>query len=360
MNKRKVLVVDDVELNRDILEGILEDDYDVVLAQDGRQALDLIFSMQDDLAIVLLDLMMPEVDGFGVLDEMVAHDLLKKIPVIIITGDNNIESEKRCFGYGIVDFVRKPFDGALVLLRVSNAVELFSYKNALEQKVSEQTEVLQKQNARLAWINDKTVDLLASVVEYRDSDSGIHIQRIRAYTKALAKQLMVDYPEYGLTDEVVETMSAASLLHDVGKVAIPDAVLLKNGRLNDEEYNIIKGHTVSGGEIIEGMKGIWDDDFYQMSYDICRHHHERYDGKGYPDKLAGDDIPISAQIVAIADVYDALINKRCYKDSYSKDVAFNMILNGECGTFSSKILDCFGKARFVFEKLADEMADEEA
>ena len=351
--QRKVLIVDDVELNREVLGDILEDTYDLLFAENGKVAIDLINKNKKDLSIILLDLFMPEIDGFGVLKEMDRQGLTERIPVIVITSDQNYESVKKCSEYKVVDFVRKPFDGSLVNLRVGNAVELYSYKNRLEDKVKEQTEELLKQNKHLLTMNEKTINLLGNVVEYRDAESGDHIKRIQEYTRIFAKQIMQDCPEYELTENAINTMVQASLLHDVGKVAVPDSILLKNGRLTDEEFAIIKNHTIDGSEIIDSMKDAWDYDFYKMSYDICRYHHERYDGRGYPDKLKGDDIPISAQIVAIADVYDALVSKRPYKEPYSCEKAFEMILAGDCGTFSSKLLNSFKKVKVDFASYAD-------
>ncbi len=359
----RVLIVDDLEINRDILEGILEDDYDLLFAENGRQAVDIAVASQDSLSIILLDLMMPEMDGFAVLDELKARGLSGRIPVIIITGDTSIDSERRCFDYGIVDFVRKPFNGSLVQLRVRNAINLYSYKNRLEEQVAEQTAELrsqylqlEQQAERLEAVNQKIIDMLGYVVEFRSLESGQHIRRVKEYTAIMAKEMMANYPEFELDEHKVEVMVSASALHDVGKVAIPDSILLKPGRFTPEEFEEMKRHTIAGGDLLTSIEGTWDEEFSEMCYEICRFHHERYDGGGYPDHLAGEEIPISAQIVSVADVYDALINKRCYKDPYSKEAAFNMIVNGECGVFSPKILDCFVKARDRFEQAADALA----
>lgn len=358
--KNRILVVDDLEINRDILSAILEKDYDIVTAADGNEAIEVVKEQFENINLILLDLMMPGMDGFDVLNTLKKLHLLKHIPIIVITGDDSIENQKKCFKYGVVDFLRKPFDSDLVKLRVGNVLELFSYKNNLEIRVVNQTKklqkqysILQKQAQRLEESNQKIIDILGTVVESRNLESGQHIQRVKTYTRILAKQLMEDYPEYGLNDHIIEVMVLASALHDVGKIAIPDNILLKPGRLTNEEFEIMKLHTTRGCTLLDSIEGAWDEEYAKMSYDICRHHHERFDGNGYPDKLSGDDIPIAAQIVSIADVYDALINKRVYKDAYAKEMAYNMIMNGECGNFSPKILACYEKTKEVFEAVGE-------
>lgn len=359
--KTKVLIVDDMEINRDILEDILEEKYVILKAQDGIEALDVIDREKNNLSIILLDLMMPMLDGFGVLEELKKRNLLNRIPVIVISSDDTTENERHCFDYGVSDFIKKPFNDAVVKLRVGNVVDLYSYKNNLEDKVEKQTQILRDQNqrlkmqtARLAESNEKIIDVLGTVVESRNLESGQHINRVKSYTEILARQIMEDYPEYGLTDHIIDVMVPASALHDVGKIAIPDSILLKPGRLTAEEFDVMKTHTTRGCEIIVNIQGAWDDEYAKMSYEICRHHHEKYDGKGYPDGLLGDNIPISAQIVSVADVYDALVNERVYKDAFSKEKAFNMITGGECGQFSPKLMDAFAKVRDKFESLVIE------
>ena len=352
----KVLVVDDVEINRDILEEILEEDYEVLTAENGVEALKLAAEHADELAVIMLDLMMPEMDGFAVLEELRVRG--SRIPVVVITGSDSLESAERCYDYGVADFVRKPFDEALVKLRVGNIVDLFTYKNRLEDKVAEQTETLrqqyetlERQSARLAENNHNIIEILSYIVEARSLESGQHIQRVKSYTEILARQIMEDCPEYGLTEESVRVMVPASALHDIGKVAIPDSILLKPGKLTNEEYEEMKTHTTRGAVILDNVGSTWDPEYARMSYEICRYHHERYNGRGYPDALAGDDIPIAAQIVGLADVYDALVNERCYKDAFSEETAFNMIINGECGVFSPKVIAGFTKCRREFAEV---------
>lgn len=356
--RNTVLVVDDMEINREILTEILSEEYEVKIAENGRKALEMIQEMQGELAVILLDLMMPEVDGFAVLEVMQKTGWIEKIPVLIISGETSLKAEKRCFEYGISDFIRKPFDNILIKKRVKNIVSLFQYPRELEQKVEEQTMTLRKQYKllqlqadKLKKSNSNIIEILGTVVECRDFESGEHINRVKGYTRILADRLAADYPEYGLTPERIEVIVSASALHDVGKIAIPDNILLKPGRLTPEEFECMKSHTTRGSEILQNIKDVWDEEYSKVSYEICRHHHEKYDGRGYPDGLAGDDIPISAQIVSIADVYDALVNERVYKDAFSKEQAFHMIVNGECGMFNPRLLECFRRERRAFEEL---------
>lgn len=355
----KVLIVDDIELNREMLSVILEQDYSIVEAQDGQCALELLRIHNDEFAVVLLDLIMPNIDGYKVLRIMNEKGWLSKIPVLVISGESAIAAEKYCFELGVSDFIRKPFDNAVVKNRVKNIVDLFQYKNSLEEKVENQTEtmqhqydLLQVQAAKLQESNERIIDILGTVVESRDLESGEHIMRVKGFTKLLATQLMRDYPEYGLTKELIEVITSASALHDIGKIAIPDSILLKPAKLTSDEYEFMKSHTTRGCLILENIEGVWNDLYAKVSYDICRYHHERYDGGGYPDKLAGEDIPISAQIVGIADVYDALVSERVYKAAYSEEEAFHMIVTGECGLFSPKLLQGFCKVRKEFAELA--------
>ncbi len=365
--KEKILIVDDIAINRVMLTQILDDEYELLEAADGKSALSIIESKKEELGLVLLDLLMPGMSGYEVLKIMQKNKWMDKLPVLIITGDDNPDTEKKCFEYGISDFIRKPFDSVLVKKRVGNIVNLFHYQRELEKKVHKQTETLRKQYKLLQIQADKLnrrneglVEILGTVVEYRNMESGEHINRVKGFTEILAYQLMEDYPVYGLTKEKIKMIVTASALHDIGKIAIPDSILLKPGRLTPSEFEYMKSHTIRGGEFLQNIKGIWDAEIQNLAYEICRHHHERYDGKGYPDGLVGDDIPIAAQIVSIADVYDALVSERVYKSAYSKEEAFHMIIKGECGVFSPRLLECFRHVRDKFEAMRDEQENEDA
>ena len=353
MKNEIILVVDDKEVNRAILRNIFEADYQVLEAQDGAQALELVDKYEDSIVMILLDIVMPIKDGFAVLMELNQKKILQKIPVILIIGDESKESERRAYEYKVSDIILKPFDSRIVQRRVYNLIELYSYKNRLEHMVKEQTATLIKQAAKLKEANNQVIDTMSTIVEFRNLESGLHIMRIKGFTRILAKQVAHFCPEYQLTNEIIEIITQVATMHDVGKIVIPDQILLKPSKLTPDEFEIMKSHTTKGCEIINMITGLEGQNYYDYGYEICRHHHERYDGKGYPDGLVGDEIPISAQIVAIADVYDALVSDRVYKAAYSKEKAYQMIIGGECGMFSPKLLECFKLARGKFEEFAE-------
>ena len=338
---------------------ILKDTYDILEAEDGKTALKILDAENNEISAILLDLIMPVMDGFQVLEELNVRKVIKKIPVLVISGENSTQNEQRCFELGIADFIGKPFNAHLVRKRVQNAAEHYAYRNELEAKVEEQTNVLRKayrtlksQAEQLKRRNQDIIEILGTVVEYRNLESGEHVKRVGEYTRMLAETFMVEYPEYGLTQDKINVIVSASALHDIGKITIPDSILLKPGRLTKEEFEYMKSHTTRGCELLESMKNVLDPQYKKISYEICRHHHERFDGKGYPDGLTGDAIPLSAQLVSVADVYDALVNERCYKDAFSPEEAFHMIVNGECGVFSPRLMEVVRKVRPEFEKLA--------
>lgn len=356
---RRILVVDDVEGNRELLADMLSDSYEVDTASDGREAIEKINSVKD-YCLIMLDLMMPVLDGFGVLDYMRLNHLSDKYPVVIISGDGSVETEAKCFDYGIADFIAKPFREMIILKRLKNIITLHEYQNSLEgeiarknQELDEQLMTLLKQSKSLKEINTNIIDILGNVVESRSLESGTHVKRVKGFTKILGMQLIKDYPEYGLTRSDIEHISMASALHDIGKIAIPDNILLKPGRLTEDEFDLMKLHTTKGCAVLDSIEGIWDEDYRKTSYDICRYHHEKFDGRGYPDGLKGDDIPLSAQLVSVADVYDALTSERCYKKAYTKKEAYDMILDGQCGVFSPKLIESFKNSVGEFEKYAD-------
>lgn len=329
-----ILIVDDIEINRDMLEGILSEEYRIITVENGLQAMSIIKKNYAQLAAVLLDLVMPQMDGYEVLQAMNALGYIPQIPVLVISTEDSLYSEKECFNAGVSDFIHKPFDKDLVRTRVNNVVNLYQYKQHLEETVYEQTKIIRKRNSNI-------LDLLGSITETRNLESGEHVKRVKAYTRIMGEQMMQRFPKYNLTPEILDVITEASALHDVGKIGIPDSILLKPGKLTAEEYEIMKTHTTIGCEFFKNVEGMWDEDYARTSYEICRHHHERSDGNGYPDHLKGDDIPIAAQLVSVADVYDALVHKRCYKEAFSKEKAFDMILRGECGIFSPELMECF-------------------
>jgi putative two-component system response regulator len=264
--------------------------------------------------------------------------------------------EKKIFEYGASECIHQPFDATLIKIKVNNIVKLFQYQNELQNTIHQQTTKLQMQNrllqiqaSHLQKNNSEIIEILGTMAEYRNLESGMHIQRVKKYTQILAEEMMQLYPETGLTPEKISVIVSASSLHDIGKIAISDTVLLKPDKLTDEEYEYIKSHTIYGCEILEHINDVWTYEYRRITAEICRHHHERYDGNGYPDRLKGEDIPLSAQLVSVADVYDALINDRVYKAAIPKDEAFQMILDGKCGVFSPRLLECFKHCRTAME-----------
>lgn len=353
----KILIIDDVEINCDILQEFLSKDYELLMTGNGETALEIL--EKNEIALILLDLEMPKVNGYEVMTIMKEKGWLDRVPVIVIGGENVTESEKRSLELGAVDFIRKPFDRYIVRRRVQNTMALFDYQHSLEKQVECQNLLLKEKNERLLTQagkikgnNQRIIDVLGTVVEYRNLESGAHIRRVKEFTQVLANSLMEMFPEYGLTKEQTEMIVAASPLHDIGKICIPDSILMKPGRLTAEEFGIMKTHAEKGAVLIQNIQGAWENDYGKACYEICRSHHERWDGKGYPDGLAEDDIPLSAQIVAVADVYDALISKRCYKDACSLKDAMKMIVSGECGIFSENIIDCFRREIKKLETIA--------
>lgn len=333
MKKNTILIVDDMEINRVILAEGFKDEYEILEAENGIEALDILRS-DGSITAVLLDLVMPELDGMGVLKEMSKSGMLTHIPVFIITAADSEKTLMDAYNLGAVDVISKPFMINFLKCRIGNVIELYRHRNDLEAIINEQIEKLNK-------VNLSMIETLATLIEFRDCESGEHVQRICGLTEILMTKVSEMYPEYRLPRAEIDKIVMASILHDVGKIAIPDGILNKPGRLTKEEFEIMKEHTTRGCDILTQIPDLMSADLYRYSYDICRHHHERYDGRGYPDGLAGDDISIWSQVVAVADVYDALTSPRCYKAPFTHERSVDMINNGECGIFNPKVLAAF-------------------
>lgn len=347
MDKQQILIVDDEEINRMILDGMFSESYDTIQAFDGQDAISKL-KQNPNIVLILLDIIMPVMDGFKVLEYMKEQELLETIPVILITSETIGDSEDKAYSYGVADVIHKPFYPHIVKKRSKNIIELYQNKKNMEIRLKEQEEAILAQQKEINENNEFMIDALSSVVESRSAETGEHTRRIKYYTRLLMKYVAKYFPKYGLTPSQMDLIARASVLHDIGKIGIPDAILLKPGALTDEEFELMKSHTVIGCDILKKFYRDKDSEFGRYCYEICRHHHERWDGRGYPDHLAGDEIPLSAQIVSIADVYDALISPRVYKSSYAHEVAFEMIVNGECGQFPPDILECFRLAKEDF------------
>lgn len=342
---RKILVVDDAEINREMLAEIFEDQFEVLQAADGEEAVKIIDELKMDLSLIFLDLMMPKKNGLEVLAHMRYKNMLEKIPVIMITGEATAESDLKAYEYGAADIIYKPFVTAVVLRRAKNLIEQYRSRDEIEEELARRTAALKESEAKVASTNKFLLEALGSVVEFRSLESGEHVKRVRAYTKIMLDYVRSCFPEYGLTKEKVLMMADAAMLHDIGKIAIPDNILNAPRRLTEEEFAVMKSHTTSGCEILEKFKFQDNSEFYRYCYEICRWHHEKDDGKGYPDGIKGKDIPIYCQAVAIADCFDALVSKRVYKEAVSCKESYDMIVNGECGKFSDTILKAFEMAK---------------
>lgn len=333
MEKNKILIVDDSAINRMLLTDMLEGDYEILEAANGKEAVELIGSYQRELSLILLDIVMPEMDGFDVLSIMKKRDWIEDVPVIIISAETSSASVDRAYDLGAVEYISRPFDEKTIRRRVKNIVMLYTKQKQLEDMVVEQMRDKEKSNLIM-------IEILSHIVEFRNGESGLHVLHIRVLTEIFLNQLMQMSDQYHLTPDQISLIANASALHDIGKIAIEEKILNKPGRLTQEEFEIMKTHSEVGAQMIESVKQYQNEPLVMVARDICRWHHERYDGKGYPDGLKGEEIPIAAQAVALADVYDALTNKRVYKPAFSHEKAIEMIMNGECGTFNPMLLQC--------------------
>lgn len=335
ITKQKILIADDSEMNRELLAAILEEEYDIIQANDGVQAVDCLQRHAEEISLLLLDIVMPHMDGFEVLSYMNKEHWIDSIPVVIISSENSPIYIKRGYDLGATDFIEKPFDANMVLRRSANAILLGAKQRRMTSIVSNQ--IYEREKSSKLMIN-----ILSHIMEFRNGESGLHVLHIQTITEMLLRQLVQkENNRYALSKEQIRMITTASALHDIGKISIPDEILNKPGRLTAEEFAVIKGHSMAGANMLSELPlDQKEEPLVKTAYEICRWHHERYDGGGYPDGLKGEEIPVSAQVVALADVYDALTSERCYKDAYSHEKAIEMILAGQCGAFNPLMLEC--------------------
>ena len=335
ITKQKILIADDSEMNRELLAAILEEEYDIIQVNDGVQAVDCLQRHAEEISLLLLDIVMPHMDGFEVLSYMNKEHWIDSIPVVIISSENSPIYIKRGYDLGATDFIGKPFDANMVLRRSANAILLGAKQRRMTSIVSNQ--IYEREKSSKLMIN-----ILSHIVEFRNGESGLHVLHIQTITEMLLRQLVQkENNRYALSKEQIRMITTASALHDIGKISIPDEILNKPGRLTAEEFAVIKGHSMAGANMLSELPlDQKEEPLVKTAYEICRWHHERYDGGGYPDGLKGEEIPVSAQVVALADVYDALTSERCYKDAYSHEKAIEMILAGQCGAFNPLMLEC--------------------
>ena len=331
--KSRVLLVDDSKMNRMMLAEILGDSYHVLEAENGKECIEKLQEEAGNIALVLLDINMPIMDGFEVLKAMNANHTIEDIPVIMISSEDSDATIRRSYELGASDYVNRPFDARIVYRRVTNTIKLYAKQRRLVQMVSDQIRARENDT-------DILVGVLSHIVEFRNGESGPHVRHIRTITELLLHHLLDISSRYPLTAEQQDHIPLASALHDIGKIAIDEKILNKPGRLTPEEFELVKTHSMRGAEMLHDLDNFGEQPLLQTAYEIARWHHERWDGRGYPDGLKGDEIPISAQLVSLADVYDALTSERCYKKAFSHEKAVQMILNSECGAFNPLLLQC--------------------
>ena len=331
--RQQILIVDDSQINCEILAEILKDEYRILEAANGEECINLLKQYGTGIALLLLDINMPVMDGFEVLALMNRKHWIEDIPVIMISSEDSASYVRRAYEMGASDYIIRPFDVQVVHQRVSNTIKLYAKQRRLISLVTDQIREKEKNNQMM-------ISILSQIVEFRNSESGSHVLHINIITGMLLERLMQKTDQYHLQWSDQFLITTASALHDIGKIGIDEKILNKPGKLTKEEFEIMKTHTLIGASMLKSIEMYQNEKLLQVAYQICRWHHERYDGKGYPDGLKGEEIPISAQVVAIADVYDALVGKRVYKKAFSHETAIHMILNGECGAFNPLLLEC--------------------
>lgn len=344
-----ILIVDDDPITRLVLGEIFKESYDIQEAEDGREGLSLVLADPMRYCAVLLDFAMEGMDGIEMLQNLAQRgDLLTRIPVFLITAETDFDVTRSAYDLGVMDVIGKPIVPYVVERRVKSVIELYQSRRRLSDTVEDQQAKLLAQAKRIISLSNGMIEALAAAIEFRDGESGEHVRRIRTITR-----LMLEGTPLGgtLTPEQIDAIEMASMMHDVGKIAIPDAILCKPGKLTPEEFDVIKSHTVVGAEMMERIPQFRELEAYDFAVDIARHHHERWDGRGYPDGLVGDEISIWSQVVALADVYDALRSKRVYKDALDRETAMRMIVGGECGAFNPALLKAFEAVEPAIDQL---------
>ena len=336
--KQKILIIGNNQTDRVALSKSLSNDYEIIQAEDGTVAVPILKKSHSSLSLIFLDLVMPEMDGFGVLTYMKTNNLLREIPVIVVTTDKDTKKIGQAFKAGAIDYITKPFDSDLVLKRTQNILSLFAKQKRLIKIVSDQ--FYERENNTNILLN-----ILAQAVEFRNGENGFHIMNVNIITEILLKRLVKRTNKYNLSNDDIDMIVVASALHDIGKVGVKETLLNKPSKLTKEEFEVMKGHSKIGAKIIGDIKLFKNEQIYKYALEIAKYHHERYDGSGYPEGIKGEDIPISAQVVGMADCYDVLINDRVYKRTYTHEEAIRMILSGECGTFNPILLKCLKEAQ---------------
>ena len=345
--RAKILIVDDDAMNRVVLSDLLANEYDIIEAKDGDEAIEILEKMAKEITLVLLDMVMPGRDGLEVLEIMNEREWIKGTPVVMISAETSSPHVEKAFALGVTDFIYRPFDQMVVQNRVRNTIGLYVKQMKLSELVTDKIYERTRNS-------DMLISILSHIVEFRNGESGQHVLHIKKITDTLLRALLNRTQEYNFTEDEIGTIATASSMHDIGKITIPDEILNKPGKLTKEEFEIMKQHSMNGANMLDAIQFFKKEPLMKYAYDICRWHHERWDGRGYPDGLKGNDIPISAQVVSIADVYDALTSERCYKKAFTHEKALEMIRNNECGVFNPLLLECLND---VADRLPQELND---
>ena len=335
---KTILIVDDDPINRKVLTKVFSPYYTIKEAENGREGLTQILEPSNRLCAILLDVMMPGMNGIEVLMKLKDQNLTEKIPVFLITSETGLSIVQGAYELGVMDVISKPVVPYVVLRRVRSVIELFEAREHLSGVVESQNIALLEQQKKIIQLNQGMIEALATAIEFRNEESGGHVQRISTITRIILENTVFGV---GLSEEEIDNIALASIMHDVGKITIPDAVLCKPGKLTSEEFEVMKSHTTKGVDLLESIPQLHDSGIYDYARDIARHHHERWDGSGYPDGLAGDEISLWAQVVSLADVYDALSSDRIYKPAFPRAKVIEMILGGQCGQFNPDLLESF-------------------
>lgn len=346
--KGTLLIVDDNEINRAVLEEIFKSEYRIEQAENGQDCLDKLLKNKDRYCAVLLDIVMPVMDGIEVLHVLNQKNLLSQIPVFLITAETNGQTIKEGYELGVMDIINKPVIPYMVQRRVDSVVELFQARKRLNNTVAIQQSEISHQAQKIIDLNMGMIEALSTAIEFRSGESGTHVRRIHDITYYMLTHTKLGT---GLTKEQIDLIALGAIMHDVGKISVSDAILNKPGRLTAEEFEIMKTHTTQGAKLLEQIPQMRQHEAYQYAHDIALHHHERWDGKGYPEGLKGNEISVWAQIVSLADVYDALVSKRVYKEAFAYDKAMQMIRDGQCGTFNPELLKEFVNCEPEIRKL---------
>lgn len=353
MERKSILIVEKDGDDRRALEQILMMEYDIAMAGDGRQALGEVQKRRKELAAVILDWDISAVSAYQILQVMHSRGMMEDIRVFVTTPDTDQEIDKKVCGLGVRAVVRKPYEEVVVSRQILDCLREARERESLREEVKENKRMLEESQKKLDGFYDGLLDAIGTIMEYRVSESDQHVKRIKGFARIMAVAYRNQFPASGLDESEINRIVRGSVIHDIGKVAVPDAVLLNPAKLTEDERQIMMSHTTKGEEIMQLLKDVQDEEQFRVSCEICRWHHERHDGSGFPDRLEGDEIPISAQIVSIVDAYDELVSERISKKPYDKETAYRMIMDGECGAFSPNLLQCFESSKKLLELFSD-------